>query len=110
MNNQIIIYGATKERAFEKLQDLLDNMKYGDIQKVRKGQYDFIVDLKNGDRYIAIRTSNNGRGYKWQYAYIDRLILEELLNNLVFPNFVPLSKNGLYDRSVDIHERFNWFE
>ncbi len=34
----IIIYGITKERAYEKLQTILDNLKYGDVLKVKKSK------------------------------------------------------------------------
>ena len=49
LKDNIIVYGATKERAINKLQQLLDDMRVGDIDNVRKGRCDLVFSLKNGD-------------------------------------------------------------
>ena len=84
---KILVYGSTKERAFYKLQNLLDNMRYGDVSKVRKSSFDLAVELKNGDTFQAVTVSDNVRGRKWDYAYIDVLIDVSLINNVIFPSF-----------------------
>lgn len=91
----IIIYGITKERAYEKLQTILDNLRYGDVLKVKKSKYEFEVILKDGTRYRAITASDSARGNKWQFAYIDTLIDDEVINNIVFPSFYNCEKSRL---------------
>jgi len=50
----IIVYGSTIERSFNKLQELLDNMNSKDIRKVTKTSPNtgiFTIELNNGDYY-----------------------------------------------------------
>jgi len=93
MSKNIIVYGSTQEKAFNKLQELLNTMKEEDINKVRKSTSksngDFTVELKNGDYYKAMKASNNTRAYKWQYAYIDKDISQESLDLFVLFSFIP---------------------
>lgn len=95
---RILIYGATKEIAFLKLESLINNMKYGEINKVLRGRNDFIVELKNGDIYKAIGTNDTARGHKWAYAYIDATIDKELIENVIFPSF---NQNGKIENSYE---------
>lgn len=107
--NKIIIYGSTKERAYEKLDQILNDMRYGDVKRVRKSDIHFSVELKNGDCYLALATTDNARGHRWQYAFVDRLISEEMLDNVVFAKFIPKDKNGKLDSSMKIKDRYKWF-
>ena len=109
MRDNIIVYGTTKERAFYKLEQLLNDMKYGDIADVKKSSCEFVVILKNGDIYKAMCASDSTRGHKWQYAYIDRMISSEILNNIIFPTFIPRLVNGEYDASAKIEDRIIWY-
>ena len=82
---KIIVYSSTRDRAYNKLQDLLDNMKYGEVNRVNKNSFNFTVELKNGDLYIALLTFEGAKGYKWDYAYIDYLIDRKILYDIIFP-------------------------
>lgn len=109
MRDSIVVYGVTKEDAYDKLQDLLNNMKYGDVANVKKGSFEFVVVLKNRDTYRAIGASDNARGVKWQYAYIDSTIDETLVDSVILPNFTPRLINGEYDTNAKIVDRAIWF-
>jgi len=97
---KILVYGVTRERARSKLQDLLDNFKHGDVNKVSKGYNDFVVELKNGDIYKTVTANDSSRGHKWDYAYIDNLIDVELTNNIIMPCF---SYKG------DLKDSYEWY-
>lgn len=84
----IIVYGSTKQVAYDKLDELLSNTKYGYIERVIKSKHEYTVVLKNGDIYKALMASDNIRGYKWQYAIIDKSIDKKIINTLILPNFV----------------------
>lgn len=109
MRENIIIYGATKERAFSKLQQILDKMEYGDVANVKKSSYEFVVVLKNDDVYRAVGASDIARGIKWQYAYIDSLINREMIDRVILPSFMPRLLNGEYDTNTKIIDRVTWY-
>jgi len=109
INDNIIVYGSTKERAYEQLQSMLDNMRYGDVKQVKKSRNEFTIELYSGDRYRALIATDNARGYRWQYAFIDRLISKEMLNNIVIPKFIPKLENGKVNPNIQIEDRYKWF-
>lgn len=109
MGNNIIIYGVTKERAFSKLQSLLDEMRHGDVVDVRKSNYEFVVILNNGDVYRAVCASNTARGIKWQYAYIDSVIDEDIMDEVILPSFAPRYLSNGYDVEVKVLDRIKWY-
>lgn len=84
----IIVYGSTKQIAYDRLDKLLGNMRYKEIERVIKNQYEYTVVLKNGDIYKALMASDNARGYKWQYAVIDKTIDKKIIDNVILPSFV----------------------
>lgn len=111
MNRKIIVFGSSIQRANDKLQSLLDNMRVGDIKQVRKGYNDFTIQLKNGDVYITKTASESCRGYRWQYAYIDAFINEDLLYNVILPKFTPKGENGdlIMTTDIDVKDYIEWF-
>lgn len=98
MNNRILVYGSTKEIANYKLEELLSNMKYGDVLNIMKSCNQFVVTLKNGDVYKSVAANDTARGHKWQYAYIDGNISAEALDCVVLPSFVASNIN---DKLID---------
>ena len=94
---KILVYGSTREIAFYKLQNLLDNMRYGDVSKVRKSSFDFVVELKNGDIFQAVIASDNVKGRKWDYAYIDMNIDSEIIQQIILPCYIGLNTRGQYE-------------
>lgn len=109
MKDNIIVYGATKERAINKLHQLLDDMRVGDIDNVRKSRYDLVFSLKNGDVYKAVGANDTARGHKWQYAYIDAAIDRRLVDIVILPSFMPKLVNGEYDGNTKIIDRATWY-
>lgn len=111
VNRKIIIFGSSMQRANNKLQSILDNMRVGDIEQVRKGYNDFTVQLKNGDIYVAKTASESCRGCRWQYAYIDALINENILYNVILPTFRPKDKSGnlIMGGNSNIQDNIEWF-
>lgn len=111
MNKKIIIFGSSIQRANDKLQSLLDNMRVGDIRQVRKGYNDFTVQLKNGDIYVAKTASESRRGYRWQYAYIDLFINEDIFYAVILPKFIPKDENGnlIMGASINVKDYIEWF-
>jgi hypothetical protein len=106
--NNIIVYGASFDRACHKLQIMLEDMRYGDVEEVKRNKDIFTVRLKNGDYYKALGASDNARGHRWQYAFIDRLISEEILNNVVYTKYIP-NQNEVFANSDNIRDRMKWF-
>ncbi|MDD4188271.1 MAG: hypothetical protein PHX04_05920 [Bacilli bacterium] len=109
----IIVYGSTTEKAFNKLQELIDNMNQEDIKKVTKTSLNtgiFTIELKSGDCYKAVRASDNARGYRWQYAYIDKDISKELLDHVVTSKFIPeygIDDYWNFDRNLE--DYYEWY-
>jgi len=109
---KIIVYGSTIERAFNKLQELLDHMNLKDIRKVTKTSPNtgiFTVELKNGDYYIALKACDNVRGYRWQYAYIDKDINQELLDHVVVCKFIPENINTEWNPDIKTEDYYEWY-
>jgi len=109
----IIVYGSTKEKAFNKLQELLDNINQEDIHKVIKTSPNtgiFTIELKNGDYYKAISANDNARGYRWQYAYIDRNISKVSLDHVVFCKFIPeYGTEDYYNHDRNFKDYYEWY-
>ena len=103
----VLIYGSTVERAFNKLQELIDNMNPNDIKRIKKSPSCgiYTVELHNGDYYKAIKASDNARGYRWQYTYIDTDIDKELLDCVIACKFIPEN----LDRNIHIKDCYEWY-
>ena len=69
----------------------------------------FTVKLKNGDYYIALRASDNVRGYRWQYAYIDKNINQELLDHVVVCKFIPENINTEWNPNIKTEDYYEWY-
>lgn len=92
-----IVYGKI-ERAKRKIDELLADMRYGDILSVNKSISEYSFTLKNGDRFYALRADQNARGHKWDMAYIDTSIEQNILRNIVYPSRNPYEKRKIEDR------------
>jgi len=113
LEKNIIVYGSTVERAFNKLQESLDNMNPKDIRKVTKTSPNtgiFTIELNNGDCYKAIRASDNARGYRWQYAYIDKDISQESLDHVVYCKFIPeYGTEDYWNYDRNFKDYYEWY-
>lgn len=86
MNKRVIVYGKTIDKAREKLENILDNMIYGDVHNFRKSKHDMQLLLKNGDIYTTVTGNESSKGHKWHYAYIDKDINIDILNEVILPS------------------------
>jgi len=87
----IIIYGSSFDIACRKTKELLDKIPTEELLSVIKSKDKFEIRLKNGDRYRTLSSYNISqvRGVRWQYAYIDNLINDEILHNYIYCKFIP---------------------
>lgn len=104
IKENIIVFGTTKEKAFNKLQELLDHMKQEDIKQIRKSKDTFSIITNNDDYYRAIGASDNARMYRWQYAYIDKDIDEETFESVVLNKFI-----YIIDSNKKIEDCYEWY-
>lgn len=87
-------------------------MKSEDIREVKKSSPKtgiFTIKLNNGDYYKALRASDGARGYRWQYAYIDKNINRELLDCVVFCKFIPEHYNTDWNPNINYKDYCEWF-
>lgn len=80
-----IVFGKSAPIASMRLQSMLDDMKYGDVLKVRKSINHMEVELKNGDYYTTAVTSSNSKGMRYQVAYVPENVDQKFLDNIVYP-------------------------
>jgi hypothetical protein len=94
MSKNIIVYGKDFKTASNKLDAIFETViDKSTIVAKHKCKYDYAILLRNGDRYTALQVSDSTRGYKWQYAYIDRNIDRDVLNDIIFSSFQPLDND-----------------
>lgn len=75
-----IIFGATLESAYKKLEQLIQDYKnFWNIEyvKIRKSSNEYCVEFTNGDYWQTVRFSENQRGRKANVVLIDKNILPE---------------------------------
>lgn len=72
MSNGTIIYGSTMKRASEKFDELVKFIKEEDIAELRRSRFTQWLKLKDGSIYKTVVSNSNARGYRWNYAYVDR--------------------------------------
>jgi hypothetical protein len=82
----VAVFGKTKKEAEKFLIQLVNNMKFGDVESVIQASRTEVI-LKNGSRYIALTASDCSRGYRFEKAYVQKGIDQELLNFIIRPYF-----------------------
>jgi hypothetical protein len=87
-----IVYGKTVERAIEYLENLVEGMAREDILDIRKNDREMFVET-TGSRYYktvpvmrdTIQGNRGVKGYRYDTAYVDKTIPQELIDKLVKP-------------------------
>jgi hypothetical protein len=79
------IFSTTFKRASNYLDGLVNEMKYKEVDRVIKNPNKYEVFLKNGDSYKALIANNKARGLRFNKVYIDKLIANEEIKNIIFP-------------------------
>ena len=74
-----IIFGLTKERAINKLNEIESFFKNSEI----KSRWKYGFELFNGDYYKAEVASETSRGYKCNVLYVDSEISLKLFHNVI---------------------------
>lgn len=82
---KILIFGITIRNAINKLEEILSDMRYGDVFNVRRTSNDMSVELFNGDIYKTVTASQYARGYKCHKAYIQNGIDKEIHDCVILP-------------------------
>ena len=88
MKSEVIIFGLTLEVANNKLEKLHQLLGKNLIQIYKKSENYSVIILSDGTIYRAIKVGDSSRGYRWNYAYIDRNISEDILNTIILPTGV----------------------
>ena len=95
MSVQILIYGSTIEIANNKLDKIAKTIKDENIYKYFKSSIlGNSIELTDGCLFKSIALNHNIRGYKWQYAYIDKNIDNKILEDVILASFIPKNKSG----------------
>jgi len=84
----VLVFGNTYEIARMHLLSMVDDMKYGDIQKIHNSMNETYVELKNGDTYQALSASDSARGYKCDKVYINTEIGSDIVDRIIKPMLV----------------------
>ena len=91
MNNTYvsnIIFGKTFERAVKILDNIMKLINPDDIQWIRKNSYEYIIELKDGTYYRALKLTTGCRGYRCNKAIVDYKIDNEAINLIIKPYLV----------------------
>ena len=79
-----LIFGSTRERGVEKLEELIGELKYKDVKRLRKIMNSF-AELYDGSTYIVASASDNARGRKGDKAYVDYEVSADIIRTIIHP-------------------------
>lgn len=84
------VFGTTMYQARTKLVKLSETLPRKDILNIRLSQMSgqSIIDMKNGDRYIAVFPSDNVRGYRWKQVYVPYNIDLDIFYDVIYPKII----------------------
>lgn len=85
---KVLVFSNTYETARMHLLNMVDDMKYGDIKRVKNSMCETYVELKNGDTYQALSASDSARGYKCDKVYINTEIGSDIVDRIIKPMLV----------------------
>jgi hypothetical protein len=85
INQSTVVFGNTRERAYQKLDEIIKEIDKNNIKSIRKGLSIYQVILFNGESYEAISTSMNARGFRCGKAYVDMNIPIKLIKYIIEP-------------------------
>lgn len=80
-----IIFGENRQRAFEKILSLYENIPKEEILLIKKSSFFIEIFLKNGDVIKTASANDSSRGLKFNIAYIDKFISQEIIQNVLLP-------------------------
>ena len=96
MGDTILVIGKTKRSAYHKLDSILGELKYKEVESVNKGNYSYRVYLKNGDVYFATRGIESAiRGISFDKVLLDIELDKNLIQKYILP-FISDPTNVVY--------------
>lgn len=92
MSELILVIGKTKKSSHDKLDLILGEFKYKEIESINKNNYLYTISLKNGNKYIAIPGLDNAiRGMKFDKVLLEVGLNKKLIETYVLPFISDLS-------------------
>lgn len=92
MSELILVIGKTKKSSWYKLDLILDEFKYKEVESVNKNNYLYTVSLKNGNKYIALPGLDEAiRGIKFDKALLEIGLDKKLIQKCILPFIFNLS-------------------
>lgn len=82
---RVLVYGATIKTSMDKMEEIL-KQKENEIHKVQKTTLFIEATMKDGTLYKTVVANDYARGYKWNYAYIDRNISIGTFTDIILPS------------------------
>jgi hypothetical protein len=83
--NKYVVVAQTIDRAREYLKYLVGEIQYKYIYKVTDSKYEMIVEMKNGDIYQTIPASQSSRGHRFNKAYVEEGVDQEIIDCIIRP-------------------------
>ena len=83
----IIFYKNSYEKAFEKLEEIINNYKklnYS-ITQYKKSRLDTVITFSNGDYWQIKKANEHSRGFACNIAYIEREIEKTIVDTIIMP-------------------------
>lgn len=82
---RILVYGETISASMDKMEEILKQKK-DEIHEINKTSYSIEAIMKDGTLYKTVVANDYARGYKWNYAYIDRNIRIGIFMDIILPS------------------------
>ena len=82
-----IIYCQKLETGLEQFKKIIEDYNTIGIkcEKPRVSVNQAFIDFDNGDRWIVVRAGDNARGHSCNVAYIDRMIDNKIVEEIIMP-------------------------
>lgn len=80
-----LIFAINRVRGIEFLENLIDELKYKDINRIIKSNSEYMVEIKDGTIYRVVSVSDSSRGSKGNKAFVEIGIDTEIINCVIRP-------------------------
>lgn len=91
-----IIFGSTRKRAYDKLDEIVKYLTPDIIDRIIKYEQIYEIQMKNGDSFCAVLGNEDAIGYRCDVAYIDtKLEIGDLIYRIE-PMIMPKNENNYF--------------
>ena len=80
-----IVFGRNIQKASEKVLSIYENIPKEEILFTKKTSFSTMVFMKNGDVIKSATANDSSRGLKFDEVYIDGLISQGIIQNIILP-------------------------